>query len=73
MPIIFYCHSCGREIRARSSAAGKRGRCVDCDTEIVIPDFHAARQDTGASQNQDSAEIPNPPVGFLEDEAADEA
>jgi len=41
MPILFYCPRCGREIRVRSIAAGRKGRCADCKAEIVVPDFKA--------------------------------
>jgi hypothetical protein len=70
MPIIFYCPRCGREIRARSSAAGKKGHCVDCNQEIVIPEFRTAAPGDASSAKRlvDSGEIPNIPVGFLEDE-----
>jgi hypothetical protein len=39
MPIIFHCPGCGREIRVRSAFAGKTGRCVSCNTPLVVPDF----------------------------------
>ena len=40
MPIFFYCPRCGREIRVRSIAAGRKGRCADCKAEIVVPEFN---------------------------------
>jgi DNA-directed RNA polymerase subunit RPC12/RpoP len=40
MPIFFYCPRCGREIRVRSIAAGRKGRCADCKAEIMVPDFN---------------------------------
>ena len=40
MPIIFYCPKCGREIRVRSSAAGRSGTCLKCGEAIVVPDVN---------------------------------
>jgi hypothetical protein len=40
MPIIFHCPKCGRGIRVRLIAAGRRGHGLDCGEEIVVPDFN---------------------------------
>ena len=37
MSIKFACESCGRELKVRDDAAGKRVRCPDCNTMIEIP------------------------------------
>ena len=37
MTITFACPKCGREIRVRDEAAGKKGRCNGCQNSIVIP------------------------------------
>ena len=42
MSIKFACESCGRELKVRDDAAGKRVRCPDCSTMIEIPAADAA-------------------------------
>jgi hypothetical protein len=39
MPIFFYCPKCYREIRVKTKAAGRRGRCTDCGASVVVPNF----------------------------------
>jgi len=35
--ITFACPKCGREIRVRDEAAGKKGQCNSCKNPIVVP------------------------------------
>jgi len=75
MPIIFYCPKCGREIRVRLIAAGRRGHCVDCGEKIVVPDFdpNGARRPapTGGKRKpeilESSADLPTLEHGFRDD------
>ena len=38
MPIEVTCKACGKTLKARDEAAGKRTSCPDCGTEIRIPE-----------------------------------
>jgi hypothetical protein len=40
--IEFSCPKCRRPLKVDDSAAGKKGRCKGCNTEIEVPDFNAA-------------------------------
>jgi len=35
--IRFECHNCGRIIKVRQELAGKKGKCPDCKTPLVVP------------------------------------
>ena len=35
--IEFDCHNCGRSMKVQDSAAGKRGKCKDCNAVVTIP------------------------------------
>jgi hypothetical protein len=37
MPLTLACPSCGKQFTVPDSAAGKRGRCPSCSTELQIP------------------------------------
>jgi len=78
MPIFFFCPQCGREIRVRSIFAGRKGRCVDCGTAVVVPDLNPvmprhppARDPAGESERttrilESSIEIPTVNHGFVD-------
>jgi len=71
VPIIFYCPKCGREIRVRTAAAGRSGRCTGCGEKIVIPDFRTFLSHPPSAASAESSEnIPTITDGFLDDEAA---
>jgi len=71
VPIIFYCPKCDREIRVRTSAAGRSGRCTGCGEKIVVPDFRTfASQPPSAAAAESSENIPTMTDGFLDDDAA---
>ena len=36
--IRFQCHKCGRGFQIPAQKAGKKGRCPDCQTILVVPD-----------------------------------
>jgi biopolymer transport protein ExbD len=38
MSVEFSCHACGRELKANERSIGRRVRCPECDTLLVIPD-----------------------------------
>ena len=42
MSVEFSCHECGRELKANERAIGRRVRCPDCETLLVVPDPAAA-------------------------------
>jgi hypothetical protein len=65
VPIIFYCPKCGREIRVRSASAGRKGRCVECHTAVVVPDFDAPDTRRGPAGGS-ATEIPIIQGGFVE-------
>jgi hypothetical protein len=79
VPIIFFCQHCGREIRVRSICVGRKGRCVDCGAEIVVPDIDPfntrprpandpAGDDKPKTQIvESSSEIPTVNHGFMDD------
>jgi len=37
MPIELTCHSCGKRLRVRDEAAGKKARCPGCQTVLDVP------------------------------------
>ena len=37
MAIEFHCDHCGRKVRTKDEAAGKRGRCPFCKQSVYIP------------------------------------
>src|SRR5687768_17910710 len=37
MPIEFPCPTCRQQVRTPDAAAGKKGRCPNCGTVVVIP------------------------------------
>ena len=37
MTIDFNCDSCGRAMRVKDEMSGKKGKCPDCGSEIVVP------------------------------------
>ena len=73
MPIIFYCPHCGREIRVRSAAAGRNGRCTGCSELIRVPDFGAIGKNLlplTLAAIEGEPEMLTMPNGFVDDEAA---
>lgn len=46
LPIPCQCSSCGKKLKARDSAAGKKVKCPDCGASIAIPARKAKRQET---------------------------
>ena len=45
MAIEFVCPSCGRVLRLRDEAAGKRGRCPHCKSVITVPESAVSDDD----------------------------
>jgi hypothetical protein len=37
MPIQFRCKQCGRKVQAPDSAAGRRAKCPDCQSIMIVP------------------------------------
>jgi DNA-directed RNA polymerase subunit RPC12/RpoP len=70
MPIIFHCPECGREIRVRIDAAGRKGRCVDCDAIVVVPHFTeiGRRSQPKFDVLPSNPEIPTVNHGFEDDD-----
>jgi len=69
VPIIFYCPKCSREIRVRSASAGRKGRCVECHTPVVVPDFDPPESRGGPPPENaagSATEIPIIQGGFVE-------
>jgi hypothetical protein len=60
MPIFFFCPNCGREIRVGSIYAGRKGRCVDCDAAVVVPDIDPIMLLRPAAKNPDVESTPKP-------------
>jgi predicted RNA-binding Zn-ribbon protein involved in translation (DUF1610 family) len=52
MAIDTECKACGKALRARDDAAGKRMTCPDCGTEITVPSLVSASDvfETSASK-----------------------
>jgi len=46
MSVEFSCHQCGRELKANERAIGRRVRCPECETLLVVPDPAAARDES---------------------------
>ena len=46
--IEFSCPKCGRKMRVTETAAGKRGRCKNCDASVVVP--VAGESNVGATE-----------------------
>jgi DNA-directed RNA polymerase subunit RPC12/RpoP len=79
LPIIFFCSKCGREIRVRSICAGRKGHCVDCGEEIIVPDIDpiiprrlpmndpAGDGEPKTRIVESSSEIPSVNYGFMDD------
>lgn len=45
MAIEFVCSSCGRVLKLRDEAAGKRGRCPHCKAVITVPETAVSEED----------------------------
>jgi hypothetical protein len=45
--IEFSCPKCGRHLKIDGSAAGKKGRCKGCNSEIEVPDGNAFLEQLG--------------------------
>ena len=45
MAIEFVCPSCGRALKLRDEAAGKRGRCPHCKAVITVPENAVSEDD----------------------------
>jgi hypothetical protein len=73
VPIIFYCPRCGREIRVRSVAAGRKGRCADCMAEIVVPDFNAIDPSRRPVTDPCANNAPDIQGGFVDNGEANQA
>ena len=81
MPIIFYCPACGRELRVRLIAAGRKGSCLDCGEKVLVPDFNpnavrlppvtnpAAESEHKPEMFESSTGIPTIEAGFVDDDA----
>jgi DNA-directed RNA polymerase subunit RPC12/RpoP len=71
MPIIFYCPRCGREIRVRSAAAGRKGSCADCGEPILVPDLNLKASSRPSAVDPavggTTHEMPSFKSGFVED------
>jgi biopolymer transport protein ExbD/DNA-directed RNA polymerase subunit RPC12/RpoP len=53
MSLRFTCIHCGREIKTYVRAAGRRVRCPDCDTPLVIPQPSVAESQAAAVQGDE--------------------
>lgn len=63
MPIIVYCKSCAKKIRAPDAAIGKAGKCPRCNAEVPIPSASEDGPPKGLSAQADieDAEPEAPP------------
>src|SRR5947209_3446844 len=50
MSIEFLCQVCGRELKADERAIGRKVRCPDCATLLVIPDPEAFEDDEAGNE-----------------------
>ncbi len=65
MSILVNCSACGRELRAKDEAAGKRAKCPDCKAIIQIP--HAEEvEDAEADDYGDT--LPSDPADDYDDD-----
>ncbi len=65
MSIEVSCQSCGKVLKAKDSAAGKKARCPECGDTIHIPEaVYDAEEDWGDDYGDDQ-------YGFSDDEISD--
>ncbi|MFP4356241.1 MAG: hypothetical protein ACLFUJ_14070 [Phycisphaerae bacterium] len=54
--IEFKCSNCGKQLRVKDDAAGKKGKCPQCGTELTVPDAELVEL-----QDADRPAAPPPP------------
>ena len=59
MSVEFACHNCGRELKVQEQAIGRRVRCPECATLVVVPnpaDLKAEQEPEDLSAESSPAE-----------------
>ena len=67
MPIQVTCNSCGKSLKAKDSAAGKRVKCPQCGDPITIPEAVYDAQEAGGDEDSDS-EYDDAEYGYEDDQ-----
>lgn len=62
MAIEFVCPTCGKTLKLRDEAAGKRGRCPQCQAVITVPDQSLAEDDLIEIVPADAPPAKKPPA-----------
>jgi hypothetical protein len=57
--IEFKCSECGKQLRVKDDAAGKKGKCPQCGTELTVPDAEFVELQ---AVDQSAAPPPPPPT-----------
>ena len=69
MSVEFVCHNCGRELKVHERAIGRRVRCPECETLVVVPNPEDLK--AGEQESEELPAEPSPVEEEVEEPAAE--